>query len=767
MKLLPLLLIATTIFAFPFARADEGGKFTDPNRIRYDRQCLTIDGKDTFIYSGAFHYFRCPKELWPDRFQKIKEAGFNAVETYAAWNWHEQEMPASVNDFSKITDLQDLDDWMTMAEQFGFYIIIRPGPYICAEWDNGGFPRWLTARKQPTGWKGPGPWLRSDAQDYLAWCKHWYDAVCPIIAKHQITHKEPGQPGVILFQIENEYNYWKAPDDVKVRDLTALANYAHADGIDVPLFTCNTRQIRGQKDGPLRSIFDSWNFYPRWNVQKDLTTQLTKLRAEQPDAMLMSMELQAGWFAGVGGKLSEFQDGVNAAQIQNLTLFAWQMGETLTNYYMLFGGTNFDDWSSRQLITSYDYNAPIREHGGVDARYQRVWALGRMIREHGAKLVRAEAVPIEATVSDKDVQVAERRAPDGSRYLFVRTDNHDHPRNGQAQVKEKDGTELSFHYELEPFGSLVLYLPPGEKEASRGEWLPKPAPEIQRPTDLPAPVAIHEAGQRLEPVPTGTKDWGTLAPGESIESRGIYGSHFLYYKIAASAGSMVTLEVPAGDAVIASASGSLLPATMDKDKKHFAFTLPPGAKELVALYENAGHANFGDKLGSPSGILSVKFGGGAPLAQAPLDDHSGLRFASGKVFQGDRAYGEAISNPGKSPGESAWKKVSIGRDASSTSPALLTWFRMGFELPQPKPGVWVPWHLHLEANGNGFIYVNGHCIGRYWQAGPQHDFFLPECWLNFGSGKANVVALDLRPVDKGVSIQSAAVAPYEKFAEQR
>src|SRR3954466_14451912 len=84
------------------------------DRVTYDKQCLTIDGKDTLIFSGAFHYFRCPKELWRDRFTKIKEAGFNCVETYVAWNVHEREQPADVNDFSKI-DLTDLHDWLTMA----------------------------------------------------------------------------------------------------------------------------------------------------------------------------------------------------------------------------------------------------------------------------------------------------------------------------------------------------------------------------------------------------------------------------------------------------------------------------------------------------------------------------------------------------------------------------------------------------------------------------------------------------------------------------
>jgi len=108
--------------------------------------------------------------------------------------------------------------------------------------------------------------------------------------------------------------------------------------------------------------------------------------------------------------------------------------------------------------------------------------------------------------------------------------------------------------------------------------------------------------------------------------------------------------------------------------------------------------------------------------------------------------------------------VSIDRNAPPAPDALLTWYQMKFELPAKPAGISAPWHLHLEANGNGFIYVNGHCIGRYWEAGPQHDFFLPDCWLNFGSGSANGIALDLRPVDKGVSLQAASVVPDASFA---
>ena len=115
-----------------------------------------------------------------------------------------------------------------------------------------------------------------------------------------------------------------------------------------------------------------------------------------------------------------------------------------------------------------------------------------------------------------------------------------------------------------------------------------------------------------------------------------------------------------------------------------------------------------------------------------------------------------------------WMTIPIGADASaSPSGAMLTWYRMDFALPPSDPSVWVPWRLHLEAAGNGFVYLNGHALGRYWDAGPQHDFFLPECWLHFGDSQSNNITLDLRPTGSGAAIHSAMVAPYSHFAEMR
>jgi hypothetical protein len=115
-----------------------------------------------------------------------------------------------------------------------------------------------------------------------------------------------------------------------------------------------------------------------------------------------------------------------------------------------------------------------------------------------------------------------------------------------------------------------------------------------------------------------------------------------------------------------------------------------------------------------------------------------------------------------------WETVAIGTSPGSVeSNALLSWYRLEFKLPVSKRGIWTPWRLRLNATGNGFLYLNGHPLGRYWQAGPQHDFFLPECWLNFGEGQGNNVTLSLRPAGKGAAIQSAVVGPYAEFAEKR
>ncbi|HTV62334.1 MAG TPA: beta-galactosidase [Verrucomicrobiae bacterium] len=883
-KFFPLLFVATFAAAIAAPSQDVNSPapraFPHPDRIRYDGQCLTIDGKDMFIYSGSFHYFRCPKALWADRFKAIKDAGFNAVETYVPWNYSERQMPSGLNDFSRV-DLKDLDDWLTMAERFGFYVIVRPGPYICAEWATGGFPQWLLTLKPAAPLRSEG-WLRSDDPVFLAWSKHWYDEVCPVIAKHQITRKPPGSPGVILVQVENEYDYAHFSDEVKINYVKALAEDALADGIDVPLITCWTHQVRGSTDPVLRQIFDCCNFYPRWNVAGELAPNIAELRREQPDAPLATTELQGGWFAQVGGMLSQDQDGVTASQINNLTLFAIQNGETFMNYYMLFGGSNLGDWAARDLTTTYDYNAPIREWGAVGDRYQRVWAIGHMLQQYGARLARSVPVDCTATTSQPDVTVAERRAPDGGRYLFIRTGQHNEPREGTATVRETtgDASDIVFNYSLEPFGSKILYLPPGATNAVQGEWLPKPAPAIAPPAGLPEGVTIVSASSMVDPGPV---HWRRLAPGETLAQAGDYGSQFVFYHAAIRSHSATNLmvEYPQGDAVLATINGRP-EATAGGSAGRSVFALAAGLSQIELLYENRGFANGGADMERPAGISTARFvptpnvagapvggwrmqlvdgtgkrpevrpdfddSGWTPVAADSLEanqltpnqtavfrarievtaddlnhgkwdlnfgriDDTGWVYVNGKsvghttdwslpysfdvtkeLHPGANVVAVVVRNDSGGGGigaptfgrdlsgvsaslpafgypagveqgwwrpefdDQGWQPVAIGSGAPPSG-GLLRWYRMTFQLPPARSGVRVPWRLRLDATGNGFLYLNGHAIGRYWQVGPQHDFFLPECWLNVGA-RTNVIALSLRPLDRNAAIQTAIVEPY-------
>jgi Glycosyl hydrolases family 35 len=868
----------------PAFAADNVKTFAHPDRIRYDSQCLTIDGKDMVIFSGSFHYFRCPKELWRDRFTKLKEAGFNTVETYIAWNEHEVEMPADLSDFSKI-DLKDADDWMTMAESFGFYIIIRPGPYICAEWERGGFPGWLV-NKKPAQTKEP-LWFRSDDPVFMAWSKHWLDAVCPVVAKHQITRKAPGQPGVILFQLENEYNYAQFSEPIKAAYVKSLAQDALAGGIDVPLFTCWTRGMRDNPDPVLSNIFDSCNFYPKWNVDSTLN-DVRSLRAQQPDAPLMTTELQGGWFTeGLGAPpirpdVDSYREDLGPAQINNLTLLMWAHGETLTNYYMAFGRTNLGDTAAQNISTSYDYSAPLRECGGVGEKFLRVKALGDFINEHGPKLARATTVACDVTTGSPDVSIIERQAADGSRYLFLRTNQYAQPRAGTIHLIEQNagGANLTFAYQLEPFGSRVLYLPPGEKDPAKGEWLPKPETGPARPTDLPAPIKITDIQATTDPTPLAWHD----AANHSLNALGIYDSRFVYYETTLTVTESelksnpelnLAVDHPEADAAVAILNGQRLHALPDNGDRLFAASkaLHPGDNSVLLLYENVGTPNGGAGMEKLAGITNVHL---APLvkdtgalqgwrmkmvarnaqpdhlpevaADAPdadwtptivqgrnanqlkvrqsavfrttvsitADDLKAGRTAltflrvddAGTVFLNGEKLGEPadwsqaytydaakflhIGNNSlaifvhNSDGAGGLGAVTLAQPTAVTvgkvgdlfyadvpptlaaNAPLLTTEQLSFHMPAAKSDQWVPWLVRVHATGNGFLYLNGHPLGRYWQAGQQKDFFLPDCWLNPGNAnEANVITMTLREVDTPVAIQSAEVMPYTVYAEKR
>jgi hypothetical protein len=371
--------------------------FPQPHFIRYDGHCFTVNDRDMVLFGACFHYPRCPRQLWQDRLWKLKVAGFNVIDTYAFWNYHEPEEGHA--------DLTEFEDFVKLVSSMGLYMIARPGPYVCAEWDSGGFPRWVIKRRFP---------LRSNDPESIRTSQHWFDQVLPVIVRHQVTHRGP----IILMQVENEYDYWKLPDAEKREYVRALARMAWEGGIDVPLITCWTKQVRDRQDPDFSRMLDTDNFYPRWNITGETVPALAKLRAEQPDAPMGVTELQGGWFSEFGGKLSVDQSGVGAAQLNMLSKTVIEQGVTYFNYYMGFGGTNFD-WAAQNLTTSYDYAAPLREPGGLWDKYYAARGIGGSLGVFGRVIARAEAVP-DATKSTNPQVSVTLRASGKSGAVFIR-----------------------------------------------------------------------------------------------------------------------------------------------------------------------------------------------------------------------------------------------------------------------------------------------------------------------------------------------------------
>lgn len=793
--------------------------FMHPDRIRYDGSCLTIDGQDIFVYSAAFHYFRCPEELWRDRFKKIKEAGFNTVETYVPWNWHERTMPANIADTTHF-DFSDLRRWLTMAqEEFGFYTIVRPGPFICAEFSGGAYPRWL-AKFRPDDVKGL--WLRSADSQHIRWCVHWFDAVCQELADEQITRKQKGEKGIIMIQIENEYNAHGCSN--KPDFLKALYRSVRNSGMDIPVFTCLTSECRGSDDKELSQVFDCDNYYVGQKDAPSCAHRMTGLKQRQPDAPGFVTELQGGWFSLVTGTLSE-EHYSDYRHFQAIGLMTMLGGGTGINYYMFFGGTHFAGWGARGMTTSYDYNAAIRESGAVGEKYLAAKGIGEFIHQFEPLLVRTIGGPCELQGAPESLFGGVRIAQDGTKFVFLHNTDPENPikgkttlmpgkisrpreamyninQNGEKVLMTVDETAqtdflsvdpIEINYDLGALDSKVLVIPAGKK-SSAGEWWPKKQKAIKRPTNLPEPIRIASV-KRKEEVSQNAK-WLPLPQPVSLSDLDVNDFRYSLYRAKvnltatqAKEEKFLLFNMFTRDIVSVSVNGKpvkrLFPDKADAqtwttrncferirpdeydNRFDVSGTLQPGENEILVVYENLGHAHGYVPMEELAGIRQA----GLSLTETALTHPLNWEIAKDPA---------GITDGWTDPSFDAndWETIALnsqmeiprkgnGVQPKSSQDGLFTWYRIEFSLPEKNPSVWIPWLMRINASGNGYMWLNGHNIGRHWEAGPQREFYLPECWLNFGKDKKNVLILGLRQTANGATIQAAEIAPYPNAAEIR
>ena len=302
------------------------------------------DGEPHRILSGAIHYFRVHPDQWADRIRKARLMGLNTIETYVAWNAHEPRRGEW-----DATGQHDLGRFLDLVAAEGMDAIVRPGPYICAEWHNGGLPVWLTRDERIR--------LRSSDPLFLAEVGAFLRRVYEIVVPRQIDRGGP----VVLVQIENEYGAYGDDADY----LAELVHLTRASGITVPLTTVDQPQDRMLRDGSIPGLHRTGSFGS--HVERRLAT----LRAHQSTGPLMCSEFWDGWFDWWGG-LHHTTSAEDAAAELDLLLAA---GASV-NIYMFHGGTNFGltngaNHKGRYLpiTTSYDYDAPLDEAGDPTAKF--------------------------------------------------------------------------------------------------------------------------------------------------------------------------------------------------------------------------------------------------------------------------------------------------------------------------------------------------------------------------------------------------------------
>lgn len=308
---------------------------------------FSLNGKPFHIYSGAMHYFRVPREYWEDRLLKLKAAGFNTVETYVCWNLHEPK-PGEFH----FDGMLDISEYLRLAQKVGLYAIVRPGPYICAEWDFGGFPAWLLKDKNMK--------LRCNYAPYLDCVRRYYEAV----AKEIAPNLEKNGGNIIAMQVENEYGSYGNDKAY----LAAVRDIMQDVGMDALLFTSDGDSDWMLSGGGLPDVFKVMNFGSR---AKTLLPMLDKYQKNMP---YMCGEFWCGWFDRWG----DIHHTRNASEIVGEIRDFLKMDASF-NLYMFHGGTNFGFTAGANYnkqfeptVTSYDYCALLNEWGGYTEAYHAV-----------------------------------------------------------------------------------------------------------------------------------------------------------------------------------------------------------------------------------------------------------------------------------------------------------------------------------------------------------------------------------------------------------
>ena len=352
--------IATAIVAFPTpatAAARTSSTFGVGDKT------FLLNGKPFVVKAAEIHYPRIPRQYWDQRIKMCKALGMNTICIYIFWNIHEQREGAF--DF---TGQNDVAEFCRLAKKNGMYVIVRPGPYVCAEWEMGGLPWWLLKKKDIR--------LREQDPYFMSRVDIFEKKVAEQLAPLTIAHGGP----IIMVQVENEYGSYGEDKAYVAQIRDTLRKYWNTTGDkskDVTLFQCDWNS--NFEKNALPDLIWTMNFGTGANIDD----QFRRLRELRPNTPLMCSEFWSGWFDKWGARhetrpAKDMVDGIDEMLSKGISF----------SLYMTHGGTSFGHWAGANSpgfapdVTSYDYDAPINEYGLPTEKY---WELRKTLAKYSDK----------------------------------------------------------------------------------------------------------------------------------------------------------------------------------------------------------------------------------------------------------------------------------------------------------------------------------------------------------------------------------------------
>ena len=357
MRILSKLILIFCLVGFTVQAQDKVFKIEDGD--------FKYKGESIHIYAGEMHYARIPKEYWRHRLQMMKALGLNAVNTYVFWNYHN----TAPGEWDWKSDNKNLTEFIKLAEEEGLFVILRPGPYACAEWEFGGYPWWLQ--------KNPDLKIRQNNEAFLDSCRTYINELAA-----QVKPLQASKGGnLIMVQAENEFgSFVSQREDISAEDHKAykqkIFEMLKDSGLDGPFFTSDgTWLFNG---GALEGVL------PTANGENNIAN-LKKAVNEYHNGKgpYMVAEFYPGWLDHWAEPFTRISADAIAKQTE-----VYLKNDVDFNIYMVHGGTNFgftsganynDDHDIQPDITSYDYDAPISEAGWATPKYM---AIRKLMKEY-------------------------------------------------------------------------------------------------------------------------------------------------------------------------------------------------------------------------------------------------------------------------------------------------------------------------------------------------------------------------------------------------